>query len=172
MTATSDRPDRPRSVAYPIAPLQEQSYEEVMTAPLGGDLNHYGSCADFCARLEMPPRGASVEEHGPWCSSPPLGRVTGHDEAGRRAQVFVSVSQLYVHGTYRRDDLVGRYGESYVELTIYPPGSGDGPDDGFEVFLTLGEGRRLAAQLVAGADVGDGLRRDFLSARARRERLS
>ncbi len=167
MTTADDRTDRPL-VAYPIAPYQEQSYEEVMTAPLRGDLNHYGSCAAFCARSDMPTRGASVEQHGPWCSTPPLGAVTGHDEAGRRAQVFVSASQLYVHGTYRREDLVERFDERYVELTVYPPGAGDGPDDAIELFLTLGEARRLAAQLVAGADVGDGLRRDFLSARARR----
>ncbi len=165
--APAEEPENAPLAIYPIGPYDHEAHVRRLAdgerRPDDATIYLYGYCAEFCADNEVPTQGATVEDHGrPWCFSTIIGVADGLTLAGARAGFFTSLAQSYRHGLYRAED-VSRHGrrETYVHVS---------QDDEEAVFLTPGEARRFAAQLVAAADQADGLLQDLRLARARRER--
>ncbi len=160
-------PENAPLAIYPIGPYDHEAHVLRLVdgerPPDDTSIYAYGYCAEFCADNEVPTQGATVEDHGPWCSSTIIGVADGLTAAGARAGFFTTLAQSYRHGLYRAEDVsrCAARGETYVNVS---------QDDEEGVFLTPGEARRFAAQLVAAADQADGLTRDLRLAKARRER--
>lgn len=114
-----------------------------------GPIRMHGYCAPFCD-IDGPANGMSIDDHGTACESRTVGAVHCVNSSNQRDAIYVGLHQLYTHGIY--PPLVEASRTGYARLHFDSEESDDGLDG---LFLTSGEVRVLAAQLVAAADILD-----------------
>lgn len=108
-----------------------------------------GECAEFCAYRTFG-RGIPVERHGALCLSEPCGReVDALLADGSELEVSLELARPYRNGTYAVAARPPR-ADRVVRLTSIRSDS-LGAEGEVELFLTPGEGLRLAAELEAAA---------------------
>jgi hypothetical protein len=164
----SDTPNRRPLVSLPIG-----DYPHTELALKDWEAQHpevgfvaYGYCATFC-QTDVPPLGATVDQHGLWCESRLYGEADGNLEDGTRFEMFSSVVAPYLHGQYAaparrglKDPMVciAYYDADHIHV------------DAQRAYLTIGEVRRFAAALIYTCDVADqiGATADENSAAAQR----
>lgn len=113
-------------------------------------ISMHGWCAPFCDS-EGPANGTSIEDHGTSCESRPIGAVHCVDKANQSDAIYLALHEHYTHGVYSAPLLEGSR-TGYARLHFGSVEEDDGLDG---LYLTSGEVRVLAAQLVAAADILD-----------------
>jgi hypothetical protein len=137
--------------------------EETEIEPAYVDL--WGYCVSFCAQNDMPVQGASVDEHGPWCTSTGVGVPATRVEAGTRDFLSARLHALYTHGLYERQEL--DTSAAWNQTLIVVSTRDDDPEAEFA--LTVGDARGYAAALLHLADAADRLLDDPNRALVRRK---
>jgi hypothetical protein len=112
-----------------------------------------GRCADFCA-AEGPFEDASVDDHGPWCTSRPCGREVVAQSNTGTVDITVELVAAYLHGRYRSKECRRVTGRRYIRVRTDTRGSQVQP---WSVYLDSGGARQLAATLTRAADHADQL---------------
>jgi hypothetical protein len=112
-----------------------------------------GRCADFCA-TEGPFEDASVDDHGPWCTSRPCGREVVAQSNTGTVDITVELVAAYLHGRYRSKHYRRVAGKRYVRVRTDTRGSQVQP---CFVYMESSGARQLAATLIRAADHADQL---------------
>ncbi len=141
----------------PLVPLPLSDDTDALDT--GTSVTRRGYGAWFCGRGHDDDRAPmTVEDHdGPWCESLGIGYVDGYTDDGRVMPLGVHLARPYLHGTYRREDGLGRHELHEGRVMFAVNATSD--SERVEVFLSSGEVRRLAASLLYAADHLDGLAR-------------
>lgn len=143
----ADHPALPL-VANPIATPKKLDHRRD-----DGLVDIYGHCTPWCFfpnEVGGQSHGASVDEHGPWCSHQ-AGCIEGRAADGRTVFGTVTLDKPYLHGTYN-PHAVDRSTGSVIGLTL------DGENEDAEsYYYSAGEARRLIAILQWAVAELDGL---------------
>jgi hypothetical protein len=138
-----------------------------------GRIALWGHCADFCS-IDGPTNGQTIEEHGPLCVSDPVGfgRLEGQDLDAEPVNFYTDLVEGYLHGIYKAESGNLAHHRRFVRLRVAADGVKADSDDISEsrsFHLEPHVARSLAAELVRGADLADGLTRDLRQAKLERD---